>query len=71
MTTQICINVPAGEDCLEFSRVGSGATSRWQLDQVKSKVNSKIETESQSTRSSNTGSNGLFYVNQTAYGNMV
>ena len=46
MITQICINAPAGQDCLEFSRIGEGPSKKWRFDRINSKTKTEASTES-------------------------
>ena len=71
MTTQICINAPAGQDCLEFSRIGEGPSKGWRFDRINSKGKTNVVREVQPNTSINSANQGLFYVNQSAYGQMI
>ncbi|MBT4034296.1 MAG: hypothetical protein HOB84_12405 [Candidatus Marinimicrobia bacterium] len=71
MITQICINAPAGQDCLEFSRIGEGPSKKWRFDRINSKTKTEASTESSPNSSINSVNQGLFYVNQSAYGHLI
>ncbi|MBC8375297.1 MAG: hypothetical protein H8E26_04570 [FCB group bacterium] len=71
MTTQICINALAGQDCLEFTRIGEGPSKKWRFDRIISKAKTNVIRESLENTSINSVNQGLFYVNQSAYGQMV
>ncbi|NQT61511.1 MAG: hypothetical protein HQ556_01010 [Candidatus Marinimicrobia bacterium] len=71
MTTQICINAPAGQDCLEFTRIGEGPSKNWRLDHVHTKAKMNTSNESLVDAPINSVNQGLFYVSQSAYGQMV
>ncbi len=71
MKTQICINAPTGQDCLEFTRIGQSPSRSWRFDHVSSKAKTKITSESPPSPSINSVNQGLFYVSQSAYGQMI
>jgi len=71
MTTQICIDAPTGQDCLEFSRIGEGPSKNWHLDHVHSKSKMNSLNESHIDPPINSENQGLFYVNMSAHGQMV
>ena len=71
MTTQLCINSAAGQDCLEFSSIGEGPFKKWRLDHVFSKSKINTSTESLADAPINSVNQGLFYVNLSAHGQMV
>ncbi len=71
MTTQICINAPKGQDCLEFTQIGDGFSKTWRLDNINSKSKTPVAYETLQSASINSANQGLFYVNQSAYGQLI
>ena len=71
MTTQICINAATGHDCLEFTRIGEGPSKNWRFDRVFSKTKVNTNKEGLPETSINSVNQGLFYVNQSAHGQMI
>lgn len=71
MTTQICIDAPTGQDCLEFSRIGTGPSKNWRLDHISSKTKMDTPNASRVDPPINSVNQGLFYVNQSAHGQMI
>jgi hypothetical protein len=71
MITQICINESRGQDCLEFTRVGSGPSKNWNLDKVFSNQKVAKSIIHQPNTSLNSINQGLFYSSLSAHGQLV
>ncbi len=71
MTTQICINESNGQDCLEFSRTGTGPSKSWRLDRVFSNQRVNKTIKNQANTALNSINQGLFHTGLSAYGQMV
>ena len=71
MTIEICIDAPKGQDCLEFSKVGSGISQAWHYDKLRSISHIKGTTKQSIQTSVEPAAHGPYYVNQSAHGLMV
>lgn len=71
MTTQICIDSTAGQDCLEFTRQGKSPFSKWHLNGIRSQPSMQTKRGGQSNNPIKSVIQEPFYVEQSAYGSMV
>mgnify|MGYP006883077856 CR=1 FL=1 len=71
MTIEICIDAQKGQDCLEFSKVGSGFSRAWQFDSLRSINKAKSTTYPSNQTSVDPAGHGPYYVNQSAHGLLV
>jgi hypothetical protein len=71
MKTQICIEATLGHDCLEFARTGAGPNKGWNFVRALSSYKAKNQIKPSSQPGAGIVNQGLFYVNQSAYGQMI
>jgi len=71
MTTQICIDSAAGQDCLEFTPMGKSPFKKWHLNGIHSKRNMNTKRDGQNSNAIRPVIQVPFYVEQSAYGSMV
>ncbi len=70
MTTQVCIDAKAGQDCLQFTRTGAGPSQNWRFDHITSHMKTDHLNEAPENPG-NSVNQGVFYVNQSAYGQLI
>jgi len=71
MNTQICIDGATGQDCLEFTRTGTSTSKGWKFVRVQTFLKAKNQMTPASSSGVDLVNQGLFYVNQSAYGQMI
>ncbi len=71
MKTQICIDAASGHDCLEFTSTGTGPGKGWTFVGVQSFLKAKNQIKPGSLPGVGVVNQGLFYVNQSAYGQII
>ncbi len=71
MNAQICIQANTGQDCLEFTRTGSGPSKGWNLVQVKSKAQVKSEILQNISLDSGSVNPSPYYATNTAHTIMI
>ncbi|NQV49324.1 MAG: hypothetical protein HQ507_02430 [Candidatus Marinimicrobia bacterium] len=71
MNTQICIDATTGQDCLEFTSTGTGPSKGWNFVSLQSYLKAKNQINPNSQPGAGVVNQGLFYVNQSAYGQMI